>query len=144
MIMTYFTYKMAFLQKKTQHTVYHQYSINLTIVNSPETLVSESETPQKRTLSTQSKVKNSKVTTTATTRARERKKSNVFFSFPIFLLFNSFSYLYRIITGKHVYKKNNARTICIRCTLYFQRHSLCPRESISQKGRRHHPFSETS
>ena len=57
MIMTYFTYKMAFLQKKTQHTVYHQYSINLTIVNSPETLVSESETPQKRTLSTQSKVK---------------------------------------------------------------------------------------
>lgn len=105
MIMTYFTYKMAFLQKKTQHTVYHQYSINLTIVNSPETLVSESETPQKRTLSTQSKVKNSKVTTTATTRARERKKSNVFFSFPIFLLFSSFSYLYRIITGNMFTKK---------------------------------------
>ena len=112
-------------------------------VSAPETPVSVSETPSKQGLSTQSKVKNSKVTTTATTRARERKKSNVFFSFPIFLLFSSFSYLYRIITGKHVYKKNNARTICIRCTLYFQRHSLCPRESISQKGRRHHPFSET-
>lgn len=56
MIMTYFTYKMAFLQKKKkQHTVYHTHTANLTIVNSPETLVSESETPQKRTLSTQSK-----------------------------------------------------------------------------------------
>lgn len=55
MIMTYFTYKMAFLQKKKQHAVYHAHTTNLTIVNSPEALVSESETPQKRTLSTQSK-----------------------------------------------------------------------------------------
>ncbi len=93
MIMTYFTYKNGIFTKKKQHTVYHAHTTNLTIVNSPETLVSESETPQKRTLSTQSKVKNSKVTTTATTRARERKNRISFFlsryfcylaAFPIF------------------------------------------------------------
>ena len=126
---------------KPEKPISKMVSATKTNISAPEMPISATEMRQSKVK--ESKVKNSKVTTTATTRARERKKSNVFFSFPIFLLFSSFSYLYRIITGKHVYKKNNARTICIRCTLYFQRHSLCPRESISQKGRRHHPFSET-